>query len=43
MDNLGFLIAGYGITAATLTAYYVSLRIRARRATSRAAELANRS
>lgn len=36
MDNLGFLLAGYGITILTLAGYFATLRGRARRAAARA-------
>lgn len=37
-DNWGYVIAGYGITAAALIGYAVSVRIRARRARRMLAE-----
>jgi nitrate reductase gamma subunit len=42
MDNVGFVVAGYLITAVSLAGYALLLRRRARRARRRAAALASR-
>ena len=42
MDNLGLVIAGYGLTALSLLGYVGTLLLRARRATARTAALAAR-
>ena len=42
MDNTGYVIAGYLLTAATLGGYLVALFSRARRARARAEALAKR-
>jgi len=36
VDNLGFVVAGYLLTAVSLAGYLVHLRLRARRAIRRA-------
>lgn len=40
MDNVGFVVAGYSLTAAALVGYAASLLRRARRARHRAAAVA---
>jgi hypothetical protein len=42
VDNLGFVVAGYALTAAALAGYVLSLIGRARRARARAAAIAAR-
>jgi hypothetical protein len=42
MDNLGYVAAGYLLTAATLGGYVLRLHARARRARRRAAALRSR-
>jgi hypothetical protein len=42
MDNLGYVAAGYLLTAATLGGYVLRLHVRARRARQRAAALRSR-
>lgn len=42
MDNAGYVIAGYALTAAALGAYVAGLFRRARRARSRVAAIASR-
>lgn len=42
MDNLGYVVAGYCITAAAMAAYAGNLLVRARRARVRAAAIAAR-
>ena len=43
MDDTGYVVAGYLLTAATLGGYLLSLLSRARRARARAEALAKRS
>jgi hypothetical protein len=42
MDNLGYVVAGYVVTAGAIAGYAASLFVRARRARSRAAAVAAR-
>jgi hypothetical protein len=43
LDNTGYVVAGYALTAAALGGYLISLLSRARRARARAEALAKRS